>query len=70
VYNYGYAVIPRKGKYMTVVNVSVVLKDMYADPTSDVGVSVSGYLGIAAAIQPYGDIANVQNSHIVIPASA
>ena len=55
---------------MTVVNVSVVVKDQFADPSSELGVSVSGYLGIAAALQWYGDVTAIDVAKDIIPASA
>lgn len=55
---------------MTVVNVSVVVKDQFADPSSELGVSVNGYLGIAAALQWYGDVNAIDIVKDIIPASA
>lgn len=55
---------------MTVVNVSVVVKDQFADPSSELGVSVSGYLGIAAALQWYGDVNTIERTEDIIPTSA
>lgn len=54
---------------MTVVNVSVVVKDQFADPSSDIGVNVNGYLGIAAALQWYGEVNTIEVVN-KIPASA
>jgi hypothetical protein len=45
---------------MTMVNVSVVVKDAFADPSSEVGVNVNGYLGIASALQWYGEVGNIE----------
>ncbi len=45
---------------MTLVNVSVVVKDWCADPNSDLGVTVDGYLGIASALQWYGELGNIE----------
>jgi hypothetical protein len=55
---------------MTVVNVSVVVKDQFADPSNELGVSVSGYLGIAAALQWYGEVNAIEVVKDKIPASA
>jgi len=45
---------------MTLVNVSVVVKDQYADPSSDVGLTVNGYLGLASAVQWYGELGSIE----------
>jgi hypothetical protein len=55
---------------MTLVNVSVVVKDQFADPSSELGVNVSGYLGIAAALQWYGDVTTIDVVKDKIPTSA
>ena len=55
---------------MTLVNVSVVVKDQFADPSSELGVNVSGYLGIAAALQWYGDVNAIEVVKDIIPASS